>query len=180
LLPPSKVIIARDDKETAKRFHLAPHTLKRLKQNTTTRAANVFLGAAFGACGKSLVCSVCSALFVLENYDARAKFVRRMAERLREEGRADALRFQEWSRDVDRRASSIDAAHALRSFRGHDGTENKEARQRQAAQLRKISSLRADVYQNRPIARHARRSAAHRLHQRTFDVAGSSACLSNH
>jgi len=77
----------------------------------------------------------------LENYEARAKFTRRMATRLREEARARGrvALFQEWSRDVDRRA--VDRLIRLTRyavFRGHDGTENKEARQRQqAAQLRK-------------------------------------------
>ncbi len=75
----------------------------------------------------------------LENYEARAKFTRRMAARLREEARGRVALFQEWSRDVDRRA--LDRLIRLTRYlvlRGHDGTENKEARQRQqAAQLRK-------------------------------------------
>ncbi len=67
----------------------------------------------------------------LENYDARRKFMLRMAERWREEacqfGRI--AQFQEWSRNVDRR--SLDKLIRLTRrlvFRGNDGTMNKEAR----------------------------------------------------
>jgi predicted unusual protein kinase regulating ubiquinone biosynthesis (AarF/ABC1/UbiB family) len=67
----------------------------------------------------------------LENYEARWKFNRRMAARRRAAARqrgALAL-FQEWSRDVDRRA--LDRLIRLARFvvfRGRDGSETKSAR----------------------------------------------------
>ncbi|MGH9942880.1 MAG: ABC1 kinase family protein [Pyrinomonadaceae bacterium] len=76
----------------------------------------------------------------LENYDARAKFNRRMAARLREEARAlgRAALFQEWSRDVDRRAlDSVVRLTRFVVFRGRDESATKEARlRRQAVWLR--------------------------------------------
>lgn len=82
------------------------------------------------------------ALFLfLENYDARRKFNRRTAARLREEARSRGrvALFQEWGRDVDRRAIDL-LIRALRwsLFRGDEGSEAKEARrQKQAASLRR-------------------------------------------
>ena len=82
----------------------------------------------------------------LNNYDARAKFVRRMAARLREEARARGrvALFQEWSRDVDRRA--LDRLIRLARFvvfRGSDGSADKERQlQRQSVWLkRKLVAL---------------------------------------
>ncbi|MFN2452648.1 MAG: ABC1 kinase family protein [Pyrinomonadaceae bacterium] len=72
----------------------------------------------------------------LENYDARAKFNRRTAERLREEarGRGRIALFQEWSRNVDRRAlDRLIRFTRFIVFRGQDGTASKEARQQQQA-----------------------------------------------
>ncbi|HYN85260.1 MAG TPA: AarF/ABC1/UbiB kinase family protein [Pyrinomonadaceae bacterium] len=82
------------------------------------------------------------ALFLyLEGYEARAKFTRRMAERWREEARARgrAALFQEWSRDVDRRAYDRVVRVVRRFvFRGGEGSEGKaEREQRQALWLKK-------------------------------------------
>jgi predicted unusual protein kinase regulating ubiquinone biosynthesis (AarF/ABC1/UbiB family) len=67
----------------------------------------------------------------LDGYDARANFYRRMNLRRREEARARAsiALFQEWSREVDRRAFDK-LVRALRRivFRGAEGTASKEAR----------------------------------------------------
>ena len=67
----------------------------------------------------------------LENYEARAKFNRRMAARLREaaRGRGRVALFQEWSCDVDRLA--LDQLIRLTRFfvfRGSDQSASKEAR----------------------------------------------------
>ena len=76
----------------------------------------------------------------LNDYDIRAAFNRRIAARLRDEARARGriALFQEWSRDVDRRA--LDAfIRAIRFlvFRGAEGTINKEARlEKQAVWLK--------------------------------------------
>jgi predicted unusual protein kinase regulating ubiquinone biosynthesis (AarF/ABC1/UbiB family) len=72
----------------------------------------------------------------LENYEARAKFNRRRAVRLREEARARGrvALFQEWSRDVDRRA--LDRVIRLARFgvfRGADNSATKDARLAQQA-----------------------------------------------
>ena len=61
----------------------------------------------------------------LDNYDTRWKFNRRMAARLREEAlaRGRVALFQEWSRDVDRRAVDKLMRLARRHvFRGADGS----------------------------------------------------------
>ncbi|HEV2763321.1 MAG TPA: hypothetical protein VGV38_10135, partial [Pyrinomonadaceae bacterium] len=65
----------------------------------------------------------------LDNYDTRWKFNRRAAERLREEARVRGrvALFQEWSRDVDRRALDKLMRLARRYvFRGPDGSPEKE------------------------------------------------------
>ncbi len=82
------------------------------------------------------------ALFLfLENYDARRRFNRRTAARLREEARARGrvALFQEWSRDVDRRAIDLLIRSVRWSlFRGEEGSEDKEARrEKQAASLKR-------------------------------------------
>jgi predicted unusual protein kinase regulating ubiquinone biosynthesis (AarF/ABC1/UbiB family) len=75
----------------------------------------------------------------LENYEAHAKFERRMSARLREEARARGriALFQEWSRDVDR--GVLDRLIRMTRFivfRGAAGSEGKEARvERQAKWL---------------------------------------------
>ena len=73
----------------------------------------------------------------LENYDARANFERRMAVRRREEARARGriALFQEWTRDLDRRAlNRIIRVVRYIVFRGGNESSSKEARlQRQAA-----------------------------------------------
>jgi predicted unusual protein kinase regulating ubiquinone biosynthesis (AarF/ABC1/UbiB family) len=77
----------------------------------------------------------------LDNYDARSKFTRRMAASLREEARARGriALFQEWSRDVDRRALDGLIRLARRYvFRGADGSTVKEAQhEKQAAWLKR-------------------------------------------
>jgi predicted unusual protein kinase regulating ubiquinone biosynthesis (AarF/ABC1/UbiB family) len=82
------------------------------------------------------VLGLLSLYLYLDSYDIRANFNRRMAERRREEARARGriALFQEWSRDVDRRAldRSIRLLRFL-VFRGAEGTSNKEARLRQQA-----------------------------------------------
>lgn len=76
----------------------------------------------------------------LENYQARANFEERMSERRRTEAqlRGRIARFQEWSRDVDRRA--LDRLICLARvvvFRGADQSEGKAARlAKQAVWLR--------------------------------------------
>lgn len=76
----------------------------------------------------------------LENYEARAKYNRRISARLREEAEARGriAAFQEWTREVDRRA--LDKTIRLTRFivfRGADGSAGKESRlERQAAWLR--------------------------------------------
>ncbi len=76
----------------------------------------------------------------LENYDARAKFNRRMAARLHEEAREHGrvALFQEWSRDVDRRAlDCLIRVTRFSVFRWREESSGKEARQhKQAARLR--------------------------------------------
>lgn len=67
----------------------------------------------------------------LDGYDVRANFYRRMNERRREEARARGriALFQQWSRDVDRRAYDRVVRIVRRFvFRGAEGTEAKEAR----------------------------------------------------
>ncbi len=77
----------------------------------------------------------------LENYEARAKYNNRIAARLREEarGRGRVAAFQEWTRDVDRRA--LDKFIRLTRFvvfRGADASAGKERRlERQAVWLRR-------------------------------------------
>ncbi|HEX8653317.1 MAG TPA: AarF/ABC1/UbiB kinase family protein, partial [Pyrinomonadaceae bacterium] len=83
------------------------------------------------------VLGLLSLYLYLDSYDIRASFNRRMAERRREEARARGrlALFQEWSRDVDRRALDR-AIRVLRFlvFRGAaEGTSNKEARLQQQA-----------------------------------------------
>ena len=76
----------------------------------------------------------------LDGYDIRYNFNRRIAARLREEarGRGRMALFQEWSRDLDRRA--LDKLTRLARyfvFRGAEGTLNKEERlERQARWLK--------------------------------------------
>ncbi len=82
-----------------------------------------------------------SLFLYLEGYEARSNFFRRMAARWREEARARGrvALFQEWSRDVDRRAYDR-LVRALRYvvFRGRQGSENKGEREaRQAAWLKR-------------------------------------------
>ncbi len=76
----------------------------------------------------------------LENYEPRAKFIRRMAARLGEEARARGriARFQEWSRDLDRRAlDRLIRLTRFAVFRGADNSASKEARlERQAVWLK--------------------------------------------
>ncbi|MGB8509820.1 MAG: AarF/ABC1/UbiB kinase family protein [Pyrinomonadaceae bacterium] len=76
----------------------------------------------------------------LNDYDVRVKFTRRMAERKREEARlrGSVALFQEWSRDVDRRAlDKLIRLVRVFVFRGGEGTEGKEARlQKQSVWLR--------------------------------------------
>jgi predicted unusual protein kinase regulating ubiquinone biosynthesis (AarF/ABC1/UbiB family) len=76
----------------------------------------------------------------LDGYDLRRNFYRRMSERRREEARSrgrTAL-FQEWSRDIDRRAfDKLVRLVRLLVFRGADGTRSKEARlEKQAVWLK--------------------------------------------
>jgi predicted unusual protein kinase regulating ubiquinone biosynthesis (AarF/ABC1/UbiB family) len=67
----------------------------------------------------------------LDSYDVRASFNRRKAAQLREEARARGriALFQEWSRDIDRRALHL-LVRLIRYFvfRGAEGSESKEAR----------------------------------------------------
>ncbi len=76
----------------------------------------------------------------LNDYDVRAKFTRRMAERKREEARArgSVALFQEWSRDVDRRAlDRLIKLTRFAVFRGGEGTQSKETRlEKQAVWLK--------------------------------------------
>jgi predicted unusual protein kinase regulating ubiquinone biosynthesis (AarF/ABC1/UbiB family) len=86
------------------------------------------------------VLGMLSLYLYLDGYDVRANFYRRMSERRREEARLRGrlALFQEWSREVDRRAYDR-AVRALRYFifRGADGTAAKEARlEKQAVWLR--------------------------------------------
>jgi predicted unusual protein kinase regulating ubiquinone biosynthesis (AarF/ABC1/UbiB family) len=82
------------------------------------------------------VLGLLSLYLYLDSYDIRASFNRRMAERRREEARARGrvALFQEWSRDVDRRAlDRLTRLLRLFIFRGAEGTSNKEARLRAQA-----------------------------------------------
>ncbi|MGI8655006.1 MAG: ABC1 kinase family protein [Pyrinomonadaceae bacterium] len=140
--PASKIITA-DDKENAVRLlsSRAAHAETIEAQIDGTRAERLSWRGFWRMWQIGRVLGLLGFYLFLENYDARAKFMRRMAERLREEARVRGrlARFQEWSRNVDRRAIHHLTLLTRRIvFRGHDGTENKEARQReQAAQLRK-------------------------------------------
>ncbi len=76
----------------------------------------------------------------LNDYDIRAAYNRRITARLRDEARARGriALFQEWSRNVDRRALAV-FIRAIRFlvFRGAEGTTNKEARlEKQAVWLK--------------------------------------------
>jgi predicted unusual protein kinase regulating ubiquinone biosynthesis (AarF/ABC1/UbiB family) len=77
------------------------------------------------------VLGLLSLYLYLDSYDIRANFNARMAARRREEARARgrAARFQEWSRDVDRRVlERLIRVVRFAVFRGGQGTANKEAR----------------------------------------------------
>ncbi|HEV2708022.1 MAG TPA: AarF/ABC1/UbiB kinase family protein [Pyrinomonadaceae bacterium] len=81
----------------------------------------------------------------LDNYEARYKFMRRMAARLREQARVRGriALFQEWSRDVDRRA--LDRLVRLVRFyvyRGRDDSARKEARLEKQAEWLKTHLVR--------------------------------------
>jgi len=77
----------------------------------------------------------------LDGYDIRAGFNERMAARRREEARARGRvsLFQEWSRDVDRRAlDKLTRAVRRYVFRGAEGTSEKAAQvEKQASWLRR-------------------------------------------
>jgi predicted unusual protein kinase regulating ubiquinone biosynthesis (AarF/ABC1/UbiB family) len=82
------------------------------------------------------VLGLLSLYLYLDGYDVRAGFNRRMAARRREEARARGSRalFQEWSRDVDRRAlDRLIRGLRFLVFRGAEGTANKEERLRKQA-----------------------------------------------
>jgi predicted unusual protein kinase regulating ubiquinone biosynthesis (AarF/ABC1/UbiB family) len=83
------------------------------------------------ALGVGRVLGTLALYLFLNDYDIRRGFNRRISARLREEARARGrvALFQEWSRDVDRRALDL-FIRALRFlvFRGGEGTANKEAR----------------------------------------------------
>lgn len=77
------------------------------------------------------VLGMLSLYLFLNDYDIRASFNRRIRERLRAEARERGriALFQEWSRDVDRRAvDSLVRATRWLVFRGAEGTASKEAR----------------------------------------------------
>jgi predicted unusual protein kinase regulating ubiquinone biosynthesis (AarF/ABC1/UbiB family) len=81
----------------------------------------------------------------LDNYEARAKFTRRMAARLREEARARGriALFQEWSRDVDRRAlDRLTRLVRLYVYRGREESARKEAQLEQQAAWLKTNLVR--------------------------------------
>src|SRR5215213_4355090 len=86
------------------------------------------------------VLGMLSLYLFLNDYDIRRSFNRRISERLREEARerGRVALFQEWSREVDRRALDL-FFRGLRFlvFRGAEGTANKEARlEKQAVWLK--------------------------------------------
>ncbi|MBD0370484.1 MAG: AarF/ABC1/UbiB kinase family protein [Pyrinomonadaceae bacterium] len=76
----------------------------------------------------------------LDGYDVRAGFYRRLSERRREEARlrGRVALFQEWSRDVDRRAfDKLVRIVRYFVFRGAEGTQAKESRlEKQAVWLK--------------------------------------------
>jgi predicted unusual protein kinase regulating ubiquinone biosynthesis (AarF/ABC1/UbiB family) len=77
------------------------------------------------------VLGMLSLYLYLDGYDARSNFYRRMNERRREEarGRGRIALFQEWSRDIDRRAvDKLVRIVRYFVFRGAEGTASKEAR----------------------------------------------------
>jgi predicted unusual protein kinase regulating ubiquinone biosynthesis (AarF/ABC1/UbiB family) len=77
------------------------------------------------------VLGMLSLYLFLDSYDIRAGFNRRNAARLSEDARARGriAAFQEWSRDVDRRAlDKLIRALRFFIFRGAEGTANKEER----------------------------------------------------
>jgi predicted unusual protein kinase regulating ubiquinone biosynthesis (AarF/ABC1/UbiB family) len=86
------------------------------------------------------VLGMLSLYLFLDSYDIRASFNRRIAARLSEEARARGriAAFQEWSRDLDRRAlDKLIRALRFFIFRGAEGTVNKEERlQKQAVWLK--------------------------------------------
>jgi predicted unusual protein kinase regulating ubiquinone biosynthesis (AarF/ABC1/UbiB family) len=86
------------------------------------------------------VLGMLSLYLFLDGYDIRANFNRRIAARLSEEARARGplAAFQEWSRDLDRRAlDKLIRALRFFVFRGAEGTVNKEERlEKQAVWLR--------------------------------------------
>src|ERR1051325_2800728 len=86
------------------------------------------------------VLGMLSLYLFLNDYDIRRSFNRRISERLREEARERGriALFQEWSRDVDRRALDF-FIRGIRFlvFRGAEGTATKEARlEKQAVWLK--------------------------------------------
>jgi predicted unusual protein kinase regulating ubiquinone biosynthesis (AarF/ABC1/UbiB family) len=77
------------------------------------------------------VLGLLSLYLYLDSYDLRANFNARMAARRREEARerGRAARFQEWSRDVDRRVlERLIRVVRFAVFRGGQGTAKKETR----------------------------------------------------
>ncbi len=86
------------------------------------------------------VLGLLSLYLYLDGYDVRANFARRMSARLREKAhaRGRVALFQEWSRNVDRRAlDRITRVVRFAIFRGAEGTKNKEARlEKQAVWLK--------------------------------------------
>jgi predicted unusual protein kinase regulating ubiquinone biosynthesis (AarF/ABC1/UbiB family) len=86
------------------------------------------------------VLGLLSLYLFLDTYDVRANFTRRTADRKREEAKARGriARFQEWSRELDRRlVDGLIRALRFFVFRGADGSVRKDARlERQASWLR--------------------------------------------
>ena len=81
-------------------------------------------------CKVAGVLNLLSLYLFLDNYDARASFNQRLAQRRREEARAQnrRMRLKSWARHLGGRCRSIDWVLRYLVFRGVDGSERKEAR----------------------------------------------------
>ncbi|HEV7843567.1 MAG TPA: AarF/ABC1/UbiB kinase family protein [Pyrinomonadaceae bacterium] len=105
------------------------HTVDHLKEDETIKGHG--LRGWLRTFAIARVLGMLSLYLYLDGYDIRSNFYRRMNERRREEarGRGRIALFQEWSRDVDRRAVDRLVRIVRRFvFRGADGTASKEAR----------------------------------------------------
>ncbi|MBA2340925.1 MAG: AarF/ABC1/UbiB kinase family protein [Pyrinomonadaceae bacterium] len=125
--PSSKALAERELETTAAR---ASHGEPSVSASASDEKVNFGLRGLLRTAQIAQVLGGLGFFLFLENYDARRKYNRRTAARLREEARARGriALFQEWSRDVDRQA--LDRFLLLvrvAYFRGSSESQSKEA-----------------------------------------------------